>query len=55
MSYKIGDMAQKFLPSHHKGLDYEVSVNWKNRLILPFVFTHALVNAPVAIGAFFIF
>lgn len=48
-------MAQEFLPSRRKGLDYEVSVKWKKGSILPFVFTHALVNAPVAIGAFFIF
>jgi hypothetical protein len=48
-------MAQKFLPSCRKGLDYEVSVKWKKGLILPFIFPHALVSAPVAIGAFFIF
>lgn len=29
MSYNVGNMAQKFLPSHRKGLDYELIVIWR--------------------------
>lgn len=54
MSYNIEDMGPWVLLRRRKGLDYEVSVKWKKKAILRFLFTHDLVNAPVAIGAFFI-
>lgn len=46
-------MAQKFLPSHRKWLDYEAVIN--ERVLFPLLIIFAHVSAPVEYpGAFFV-
>ena len=53
-SYNIGNMAQKFLPSHRKWLDYEAVFN-KGGMSSSVIYTMPQVNAPVDNRSIFCF